>query len=120
MLMNLKRLRQEQNVSDVFTYIEQHKNKLMLPDQDVISGMYGSRIIPVDPYRYNMTERLFTFPPTSQAWLNLEWVRQNTVCIHYCGRNKPWKNSYTGKLDIFYKETENQLQLALSNHNKEK
>lgn len=120
MLMNLKRLRQEQNVSDVFTYIEQHKNKLMLPDQDVISGMYGSRIIPVDPYRYNMTERLFTFPPTSQAWLNLEWVRQNTVCIHYCGRNKPWKNSYTGKLDIFYKETESQLQLAFSNHNKEK
>lgn len=112
MLMNLKRLREEQNIEDVFTYIKQHKSMLMLPDQDVISGLYGSKIIPVDPYRYNMTERLFTFPPTSQAWLNLDWVRKNSVCIHYCGRNKPWKDNYSGKLGIFYKEAEEMLQLV--------
>lgn len=104
MLMNLPLLRQEQDAAEVFRYIEQHKKVLFLPDQDIISGLYSGRILPIDPYRYNMTERLFMLRPNSEAWLDLEWVRENAVIIHYCGRNKPWREPYIGKLNVFYDE----------------
>ena len=31
---------------------------------------------------------------------------EGTVIVHYCGRNKPWKNKYIGALDIFYEDAE--------------
>ena len=54
MLMNLKRLREEQNYEDVFDFIEKRKSFLMLPDQDIISSLYGSKIFALDTFRYNM------------------------------------------------------------------
>ena len=106
MLMNLRQLRQEQDYSQVFDYIEAHKNRLILPDQDIISGLYGGRIIPLDAWRYNMTERLFAFHRQAGDRMDLDFVRENCAIIHYCGRNKPWKNNYIGRLDCFYKEAE--------------
>lgn len=106
MLMNLKRLRQVQRRDEVFDYIEKHRNMLILPDQDIISGLYGSEIILLDPYRYNMTERMFTWRLEAEAWMDLDWVRTHSVIIHYCGRNKPWKPGYAGMLGMFYKEAE--------------
>ena len=104
MLMNLARLREEQDAEAVFRYIAEHRKALLLPDQDVISGMYGARILPLDPYRYNMTERLFVMRPDAEAWRDLAWVREHSAIIHYCGRNKPWRDNYLGKLDVFYHE----------------
>lgn len=106
MLMNLRQLRQEQDYAQVFDYIAAHKNRLILPDQDIISGLYGGRIIPLDAWRYNMTERLFAFHRQAGDRMDLDFVRENSAVIHYCGRNKPWKNNYIGKLDCFYKEAE--------------
>jgi lipopolysaccharide biosynthesis glycosyltransferase len=37
--------------------------------------------------------------------LTLDWVRKHSVIIHYCGRNKPWKENYMGVLNVFYNET---------------
>lgn len=104
LLMNLDRLRKEQNIQDVFNYIEKNKNVLFLPDQDVIYGLYGNRIIIIDSYIYNMTEKLYLLRPSSEGWLNLEWVRENSKIIHYCGRNKPWNKGYKGSLDCFFYE----------------
>lgn len=104
MLMNLKRLRAEQNYDDVFRFIEKRKNFLILPDQDIISGLYGSKIYALDTYRYNMTEKLYRLHSAFEKNLDLNWIRRNSVIIHYCGRNKPWKENYSGSLDIFYKE----------------
>jgi len=102
MLMNLALLRREQDFDDVFHFIEKRKNLLVLPDQDIISGLYRSRIYALDAFCYNMTERLYqTYAPFEKG---LDWVRKNSVIIHYCGRNKPWKENYIGQLDVFYKE----------------
>ncbi len=109
MLMNLAQLRKEQDSAEVYRYIEEHRNKLLLPDQDIISGLYGSRVLPLDPFRYNMTERLFVLRPQAEAWLDLEWVRKHSAIIHYCGRNKPWKSGYAGQLGVFYDEAEERL-----------
>ena len=61
MLMNLGLLRREQSTDEVYSYIEEHKGKLLLPDQDIISGLYGEKIMPLDPVKYNMTEKLYAF-----------------------------------------------------------
>lgn len=103
LLMNLKLLREEQDYDIVFRYIKKYKKLLTLPDQDVISGLYSNRILPIDPCSYNMTERLFTMYFSSAAWRDIDWVRANSKIIHYCGRNKPWKENYMGKLDVFYR-----------------
>lgn len=111
MLMNLERLRNEQNFDDVFTFIEKRKNFLILPDQDIISSLYGSKICALDSFRYNMTEKLYRTHSLFEKDLNLEWVRKNSIIIHYCGRNKPWKNNYSGQLNVFYNEMVAQMNL---------
>ena len=113
MLMNLRQLRAEQDTQAVFDYMRAHRGKLLLPDQDIISALYGDRIIPLDAVRYNMTERLFTFHRESGDRMDLDYVRNNTHIIHYCGRNKPWKSGYVGRLDAFYLEAESGLRAEL-------
>ncbi len=102
MLMNISLLRKEQDFSQVFSYIEKYKNMLILPDQDVISAVYGDRIMQIDPFVYNMTERLLLHPDGVEKGINLEWVGANTAIIHFCGRNKPWKENYLGLLGFIW------------------
>lgn len=113
-LMNLKALRERQDPAQVFRYIEAHQNRLLLPDQDVISGLYGASILPLDPYVYNMTERIFAFHPDSDGWLDPDWIDEHSVIIHYCGRNKPWKKNYVGVLGAYYREAEDGLRRRMA------
>lgn len=107
MMMNLDLLRKEQDRKQVFEYIENNKERLILPDQDVISAIYGSKILQINPYLYNMNDRLLL--PLSieeDLWptITLEWVKENCVIVHYFGKNKPWKERYIGFLGRFYDE----------------
>ena len=104
MLMNISLLRAEQNFSKVFDYIDKNKRLLFLPDQDIISAVYGDKIITVDPYIYNMTERMLFSPKSIVNDIDFKWVRENSAIVHYCGRNKPWKDNYYGILDVIYKK----------------
>lgn len=104
MLMNLKRLRKEQNYKEVFQFIEKRKYRLILPDQDIISSLYGTKIYTLNSFRYNMTENMYQRHASFEKDLDLEWVRENCIIIHFCGRNKPWKENYLGQLDVFYHE----------------
>lgn len=100
MLLNLETLRREQEVQAVVDYIAAHEKVLFLPDQDIISGLYSDRILPIDAHVYNMTERI-----AAAGFLkgpDTDWICISAAIIHYCGRNKPWKPGYKGKLDIFY------------------
>jgi lipopolysaccharide biosynthesis glycosyltransferase len=108
LLMNLTMLRKEMDPGMVLEYIRKHKKVLMLPDQDVLSALYGSKTLLVDSLRYNLSERflrdtnLRLFPGGEKV--DLEWIRQHSVIVHYCGRNKPWKPRYSGSLGVFYQE----------------
>lgn len=106
LMMNLEQLRTEQDVCDVLEFIQKNKFRLFLPDQDVISAVYGDSIRTVDPKIYNLSERFLTFynlNPKNEK-ITLDWIRQNTAIIHYCGRNKPWNRNYRGKLGVFYQD----------------
>lgn len=108
LLMNLSLLRKEMVPEEVFAYIRNHRRRLLLPDQDVLSALYGSKTLLVNSLLYNLSEpfrnaynfRLFP----GETPISLDWVRHNTVIVHYCGKNKPWKPKYDGVLDVFYRE----------------
>lgn len=102
MLMNIKLMRTHQQFDEVLGYIEKNKNILFLPDQDVISAVYCDKIMAIDPYIYNMTEKMMLSPKSIKNDVDFNWVDQNSAIVHYCGRNKPWKDNYNGVLDCFY------------------
>lgn len=104
MMMNIKALRKEQNTDAVLQFIEENKAVMLLPDQDVLNALYHDRIIRLDALVYNLSEKYFRNYNLSfkNEPIDVDWVRENTVFMHYCGRNKPWKENYLGKLDCFY------------------
>lgn len=105
LLMNLDILRAEQVPDEILSYISSRKAFLLLPDQDIIAGLYGKRIIRLDPYIYNMTERLLKKAAlTPESDINAEWVMENTCIFHYIGRNKPWKPHYAGQMRGLYEK----------------
>lgn len=104
LVINLSELRKFQDCSAVFDYIIQNRKKLILPDQDIISALYGERIVELDSHIYNMTERQFRYSRIMGSKMDLKWIRKNSVIIHYCGKNKPWREKYRGQLDVFYIE----------------
>ena len=105
MMMNLSLLRTQQDPQQIYQFIEEHKNTLLLPDQDVVNALYADRTIFLDPLIYNLGEkylRLKNLHLPKEEKLGIDWVRQHTAIIHYYGRNKPWKEGYHGKLGVLY------------------
>ena len=106
LLMNLEVLRKEHSGDAIRSYIRENRRKLLLPDQDVITALYGQKTKIADASLYNLGETyLITHKMTGQMTdISLDWIRQNTVIVHYYGKNKPWKKDYKGFLDVFYHE----------------
>ena len=111
MLMNLSRLRSEWDPDRIFAFIRDRGQTLVLPDQDIIMALYGSRIRLLDTLRYNLSDRILRLNNISMdsRRMSLDDVRRQTCLIHYCGRSKPWKEHYMGRLGVFYYETKRQL-----------
>jgi lipopolysaccharide biosynthesis glycosyltransferase len=113
LLMNLGLLRKEMDPEEVYGYIRRHKQALLLPDQDVLSALYGMKTLLVDSLVYNLSERyqracnIRLLP--GETKVDLDWIRKNAVIIHYCGKNKPWKANYLGELNVFYDEIVRQV-----------
>lgn len=105
MLMNLNALRTHIDENKIIDYVNHYQKRLTLPDQDIITALYGDRIQIVDYVKYNLSDRMLAFYNASfQHHIDIEWIKQNTVIIHYCGKNKPWNDHYVGILDVFFHE----------------
>lgn len=105
LLMNLDALRTIPHLEkDIQTFVESHRNVLTLPDQDIITALFGDKTRLVDMMIYNLSDRMLKLHNLRhpQNTYDLDWVRKNTVIIHYCGKNKPWNDHYYGILNIFY------------------
>ena len=87
-------------------YANERKHSLLLPDQDILTALCGDHAVLLDPLRYNLSDRVLAFynADSRHSQRDLEWVRKNSVIIHYCGKNKPWREGYRGILDVFYRE----------------
>lgn len=107
MMMNLELLRKEQTMKEVIEYVKKRGKFFVLPDQDVITALYGERVRIIDTFIYNLSDRLIymnNMNPIINDVIDLDWVRKNSVIIHYYGENKPWKENYKGILNVFYDE----------------
>lgn len=104
LLMNVALMRELVQMEDIYQFIEDNKLLLVLPDQDVMNGLYWDKIKKVDSFRYNYDaryyERMKLIP--NIKYNDLEWIEKNTVFLHYCGKDKPWNPGYKGDLGFYY------------------
>ena len=108
LLMNLSLLRRESSLGKLNSFIRENRNRLILPDQDILNALYWDKIKPVDGFRYNYDARRFSRQNAKNGELNR--ILENTVFIHYCGKHKPWQKKYRRKLGSFYRKYEDMLQ----------
>ena len=101
LLMNLPLLRWTLDLEQMARYVRERGPALFLPDQDILTALYGDRVKLLCTLCYNLSDRVMNMYGADRS---LDWVRRNTVIIHYCGRSKPWKPGYTGRLGGFYRE----------------
>ena len=104
LLMNLPQMREEMRPADIFAYAREYEERLILPDQDILNGLYGTRILGVDDSVWNYDARRY-----DRYWLgshgekDMDWVMDHTVFLHFCGKNKPWSRGYEGHFSALYK-----------------
>ena len=108
LMMNLPLLRENLDFQDIREFSEKKKQLLILPDQDILTALYGEHVKLINNLMYNLSDRtLITYNADPRnIEIDESWVRENTSIIHYFGRNKPWKKTYVGILDDFYNEIE--------------
>lgn len=106
LLMNLPALRKNLRICDICDYVHQQKHALLLPDQDILSALYGDKVKLMDTMRFNLSEKILAWYNAAHrsATIDLPRIRENCSIIHYCGKRKPWNDDYLGILDIFYRE----------------
>ena len=104
LLIDLKRGREKINVNDIFEYTKEHKNELLLPDQDVLNALYGNEILGLDDTVWNYDARRYNnYFLKSGGEADYEWVMKNTVILHFCGKAKPWDKHYIYRFGGLYK-----------------
>ncbi len=104
LMMNLERMRKEVDPQSVFHYANQKRSTLILPDQDILNGMFWNRIQRIDDSLWNYDARKYqSYLIASQNEKDLDWVMHHTAILHFCGKNKPWKRKYRGKFSTLYK-----------------
>lgn len=96
----------------VRAFADEKQDVFLLPDQDILTALYGDRVHLLDSMVYNLSDRILALHNAElrNAPVDLDWVRAHTVIIHYCGRLKPWKPHYVGVLDVFYHELMDEIQ----------
>ena len=105
LLINLQRLREEQDVSKIIAYIKRRGWLLCCPDQDVMHGLYGDKILLCDGFIYNLSDRAIRYyKRKNKKEITIPWVDENVKIIHYIGKNKPWKEDYKGILQGYYEK----------------
>ena len=103
LLMNLDQCRIEIRKEDIFRYVKEHGNELLLPDQDVLNALYGKRIEAVDDALWNYDARNYrNYLLRSGGVRDMRWVMQHTSILHFCGRAKPWKSGYRYRFGQIY------------------
>lgn len=107
LLINLSGLRKVNVRGKIINYLDKNKNRLFLPDQDILQGVFGNKIKVINNHVYNLSDReIKKHNLTHRNKIDNKWVEENTSIIHYIGKNKPWKKKYKGILKKYYTKYE--------------
>lgn len=110
MLMDLNKARGLVRREEVFQCVREHGDELLLPDQDIFNHLYGTQTLRVEDALWNYDARYFSdYLIRSDGYYNMDWVMKNTAVLHFCGKRKPWKQSYSKRFAALYK---NYMQIA--------
>lgn len=96
MMVNLQKMRRTVTSQMIFDYVKKNKRWLFLADQDVLNGIFGKDMIPIDECIYNLDEKTVIY--NRRRVKGIKWVEENAVIVHYNGKYKPWKEGYRGIL----------------------
>ncbi|MFT8457726.1 MAG: glycosyltransferase family 8 protein [Liquorilactobacillus ghanensis] len=104
LLINVPQAKKKINAADLQNFIAENRTTLILPDQDILNSLYGGQIysVPDQIYNYDARKSLIYEMISGGSW-DLNWVIAHTVFLHFCGRDKPWKNEYRSKFALLYK-----------------
>ncbi len=104
MLMDLKKAREVIKPEEIFQCVSEHEAELLLPDQDVFNFLYGKQTLPLDDAIWNYDARYYSnYLIRSGGVYDLDWVMRNTAILHFCGKRKPWMQSYSHRFGALYK-----------------
>lgn len=103
LLMDLAAGRREIRSDALFAYVEKHRKELVLPDQDLLNGLYSQRILDLEDVIWNYDARNYSnYLLRSGGVCDLRWVMEHTSILHFCGKEKPWKPKYFHRFGILY------------------
>lgn len=104
MLMDLEKARKLVKADEIFDCVREHSVELLLPDQDVFNFLYGADTLQIPDEIWNYDARYFSgYQLRSNRECDMEWVMKNTVFLHFCGKQKPWKAYYSSRFASLYK-----------------
>ena len=107
LLMNLKEQRKVIKEDRIFKFVEENKKKLILPDQDILNALYSKYIWSLEETIYNYDARYYNYYKLlSNHKIDMDYVINHTVFLHFCGKKKPWKSNYSGRFHALYKHYE--------------
>ena len=110
LLMNVSRQRHEIDERQIFEFIDKYKNRLVLPDQDVLNSLYSDSILALDETIYNFDTRFYHYYRlVSNGTVDMDYIFKNTCILHFCGKKKPWHKNYLGVFLALYKYYEKQV-----------
>ena len=111
MLIDVDKWKEYAPAEKILKFISDNIKKLKLGDQDVVNMMFEDKILLFDERYYNLDEKIFfakSFRIYTSQPINREWVRNNTVIVHYNGSYKPWKTKkYFGRLGEYFEKYRN-------------
>ena len=114
LLMNLPAMREVINDQDIYDYLENSILKLLMPDQDILNGLYSQYVIEIPNEIYNVDMRITkSYELLSYGSLDANWILNNSVLLHYCGTDKPWKENANSKWDLIYKHYMRRVEVLL-------
>lgn len=111
LLIDLIKARKVVKAEDIYGCVREQMDMLLLPDQDVFNLLYGAYTLQLDDSIWNYDARYFSaYLLKSEGKCNIDWVMQNTVFLHFCGRQKPWKSKSSNRFFALYKHYMNLVQ----------
>lgn len=107
LLMNLNMQREKIKEEEIYQFVEENKRRLILPDQDILNGLYSKNIKNVDEIIYNFDPRFYLYYRlANKNKVDMDYVIHHTSIIHFCGKKKPWHKNYNGPFHSLYKHYE--------------
>lgn len=107
LLMNLQRQREKVNEEEIYSFVAKYKNRLIMPDQDILNSLYAKGIMKIDEIKYNYDTRYYRYYKLmSKGAVDMDYVINNTSILHFCGKKKPWHKNYRGVFHSLYKHYE--------------